>query len=611
MTRIIGSPQSKRRHWTVLGLFIAALTLSVFYISGAQAVHDEGLFELGPTSTACGTSPVGTGCTAATATNIVGDSAVAGPDWGDLFDASGNRITGALGTFGGLADAFIGDASSAGGATDPSTFSGFGTSNKNVDPISTADCTAPGNTYPGCTPWGWDPGNIPAKDDLTNVYAYEAVAPTTPGGSDTIQANDLILYAGAEREDASGDSHIDFEFFQNQVSTCTPVAPATSCSTFVGTRKNGDVILSMDFLQGGGLGSVTVRKWNGSDYVLEGTAAGVGCVTNDTICAFNNEVSIDGGPWPNLDNHGKVITNLDTNAFTEIGVDLTQLIGSSPCLSTFMAKTRSSGSFTSELKDFAGPTSFAPCKPSTLLSVDTTTKTIHSGDSVTLTFSEKNNGNEALSSPTVSANNGCTPSYSSGDANNNGKLDTTETWVFTCTISNVTANTTITAWGSGIGVLSGILVTGNPTCTASSTVICSADERTSTAITVIAPATFLLKKAQVNITYTYYEKNTGNDPLTAVSVHDDSCPTGGGDATPVLGADATHNVGDLNNDGKLDPGEIWKFQCTASSTEGVDYNVTNTATGHGTDSLNTAVPVAHESDSATVTVSHAAPNVFP
>ena len=63
----------------------------------------------------------------------------------------------------------------------------------------------------------------------------------------------------------------------------------------------------------------------------------------------------NGGPWPNYDNHGAEITTLPANAFTEVGVDLTNVLGSSLCISTFIGKTRSSGSgsFTSELKDYA------------------------------------------------------------------------------------------------------------------------------------------------------------------------------------------------------------------------------------------------------------------
>jgi hypothetical protein len=591
MTRVIGPPRSRRRRWTLLWCLVAAVGASMFFISGALAVHDENLFELGPTSTACNTSPPGSGCTASTATNILGDGSTAnGPDWADLFNASG-KIPGALSTFGGIADAFIADASSAGGASDPSTFSGFGTSNKNTDPVSTADCTAPGNSYPSCTPWGWASGNIPAKDDLTNVYAYETQATATQTLPDKVHANDLILYVGAEREDPSGDSHIDFEFFQNQVGLCT----TTGCSTFTGVREAGDVVLSMDFLKGGGLGSVTVRRWSGSDYLLEGTAAGVGCTTDDTICAFNNEVAIDGGPWQNFDNHGKEITNLDPNAFTEIGVDLTQLIGASPCLATFMGKTRSSGSFTSELKDFAGPVSFAPCVPHTTLTKTPSATKVENNAPVTYTYTEVNDGQDPINL-TSETDDKCSPVaatlkadgiHNIGDTNNNGILDVGETWTFTCTVAHLTATTTNTATFVGTDTLSGTSLT----------------ETAQATVTVIHPATTLLKQvsATVTPTYTYKETNTGDDDLSGVSVSDDKC------SSPTLVS------GDNNNDGKLNPGETWTFTCTGSAiTVDTDPDTTtiplsatsqNTATGHGTDSLTNPVPATGETDKTTVNVS--------
>ena len=98
--------------------------------------------------------------------------------------------------------------------------------------------------------------------------------------------------------------------------------------SFTGIRTDHDVIISMDFLQGGGLGSVTVRTWDGNEYVqgrrrrrrgllLESSPDAGGC----SICAFNNGDDIDGGPWPNYDSHGDPITLLEQNAFTEMGVD--------------------------------------------------------------------------------------------------------------------------------------------------------------------------------------------------------------------------------------------------------------------------------------------------
>lgn len=557
--RVLGPTGSRRRRrFLLVPTFVAAL-LALMFTAGAQAVHDDGFFELGPTPTA----------PEAGITNILGNATDPGPDWADIFDASGNVIS----LFGGHAAAFIADPSSAGGGTDPTTFSGFGTSNKNNDPISTADCAnrTPPLTGSNCSPWGWDSGNVPAKDDLTNVYAYEVINPAN---------NHLIVYGGIEREDPSGDSHVDLEFFQDQVAL-------GSGTSFTGVRTVNDVIIVMDFVRGGGIGSVKIFSWNGSEYVQAGVAGGEGCFPKpggaaDSICAFNNGASIDGGPWPNFDNHGAQITTLEKNAFTEIGVDLTELIGASPCLSTFMGKTRSSASFTAELKDFAGPHNFDLCQPSTSLSASASAATIHSGDSVTLTFSELNDGNENLLNPTVTTDSAsCNSTMTSSDPNNNGKLDIGETWTFTCTVTPA-GDLTVVAIGSAVGELSGDTVTypADP------------EERAEVSINVINPSTTLSKTAKVDITYTYRETNTGDDPLSAVSVSDDKC-------SPV-----SFSSGDANSNGKLDPGETWIFTCTTSSTDGADYDVTNTGTGHGTDSLGAAVPTAGETDKVRVRVDH-------
>src|SRR5438094_844254 len=212
-TRILGPTGSRRRkRFLFLPALLVVLT-ALLVIGSAQGLPTTPLstyFELGP----------GTATDEGGLTNILGNATDAGPDWANLFDASGNKVTsGSPATpvceqAPGKECAFIADPSSAGGALDPTTFSGFGTSNKNGDPISTTDCNTSisGNTYASCTPWGWDPGNIPAKDDLTNVYSYQVV-PTTGD-----RANHVLLYGGIEREDPSGDSHVDLEYFQSPVS---------------------------------------------------------------------------------------------------------------------------------------------------------------------------------------------------------------------------------------------------------------------------------------------------------------------------------------------------------------------------------------------------------
>ena len=317
----IGRPAAQA---IVVSMIMVGLTVAAMTGPGVTPDVHVGLFELGPTRAA----------------DILGDPAIPGPDWADIFDANGNVANMA----GGVAAAFMKDDLSPGGTVDRTTYSGAGGSNKNNDQISS---------------WHWDSGSVPAKDDMSNSYAW---ATTKVVGSQT----HLIVYAGFERIEESGDSHIDIEFFQDEVTLdeevpCDdPGNDLTPCG-FVGTRSAGDIVVSMDFLNGGGFGTMSIRKWSGSGYVQIGSRNGEGCNPADTICGFNNGGLIDGGPWPNYDRHGEEIIMLPRNAFTEFGIDVTAVVGGTPCLTTVMGKTRSSQSFTAELKDFSGPVAFPVC----------------------------------------------------------------------------------------------------------------------------------------------------------------------------------------------------------------------------------------------------------
>ena len=344
-----------RKIWPALAAIILLAGLLIGFPMTA-AVHDDNLFELGGVQAA----------------NILGDdNAANGPDWGfvagtsddGLFNAAG-QLAGPL-PAGGIDAKFIIDDTSQKGASDKTTFSGAGGSNKNNDPIFGAGDT-----------WHWDSGNVPAKDDLVNVYAYATVNPAN---------GHLVIYSGFERLDPSGDSHIDIEFLQDDIALdeappCNdPGSDPTPCS-FTGSTTNGrtagDLIVSMDFTTGGGIGEFSIREFTGTEYVLvEPALTTEGCDSGDTACAFNNGVSINGGPWPNIDKSGTVITNIPKNGFTEFGIDVTGLIGEGeevPCITTFMGKTRSSQSFTAELKDFAGPAGFNICSANISIAPDAT-----------------------------------------------------------------------------------------------------------------------------------------------------------------------------------------------------------------------------------------------
>ena len=292
------------------------LALAVMILLAAAtifAVHDDNLFELG-------TLPYNAG-----SGNIAGDGNPAnGPDWGDLFNSDGTfkDVIGVSGRpdykdYGGIGAEFVKDDLGSGGGTDQTIFSG----GKMSDPVSA---------------WTWGVGTVPKKDDLRNVYLYAVVNPVADPNDGK---NHLNLYAGLERVVANGDAHLSIELNQSAISPMPD-------HTFSGTRTAGDLMVSMDFSNGGTFGSLAVYKWNGAGFDVIQNLGAEGCNTADTVCAFNNGVPLTGIA-------GDAI---DVNGFTEIGVDVTSLIpngGALPCFSTVMFKTRSSGSLSSQLKDFA------------------------------------------------------------------------------------------------------------------------------------------------------------------------------------------------------------------------------------------------------------------
>ena len=305
----------------IVAAILAALALLVCLGIGwpipASAVHDDGEFELD------GNIP---------------DGAAAGPDWGSVFDSAGNVAD----LHGGLAAGFLMDDISPAGAVDHTVFTSGGTKN---------------NQQPSA--WNWGTQSVPAKDDLSNVYAFG-----------TVDSNGhLIIYAGLERLAPNGDSHIDIEFNRQIISLDEEPPCANEPCGFLGSKTAGDILVAMDFTKGGDFGTLRVFQWDGSQYVIVagGSMTGAGCNAADTICGLNNAgPSDDGGPWPNYDNHGNVIATLEKNAFTEFGIDLTGLLGATPCIGSFQAHTRTSQGnpedlSTAELKDFAAPEPLPLC----------------------------------------------------------------------------------------------------------------------------------------------------------------------------------------------------------------------------------------------------------
>jgi uncharacterized repeat protein (TIGR01451 family) len=234
-------------------------------------------------------------------------------------------------------------------------------------------------------------GNTPPKDDLSNVYALAHNAGSTHE-----------IFFGGERIVNNGDSHIDFEFLQSSLNIPNPCGPGT----MTGHRTQRDLLLSTDFTNGGTLGGVKLYSWscNGTapgqpgydaskDFTVCDPAANGNPGAGDpqyvelsnfaSIASFGvNTSDITCGGWVCRNASGAGTPTLLSNALMEGGIDLAAA-GFTGCFNTFLPHTRTSQSFTSVLKDFAGPISFSNCKSPTL----TTSQTVGSSTGANVTAS--------------------------------------------------------------------------------------------------------------------------------------------------------------------------------------------------------------------------------
>ena len=192
-------------------------------------------------------------------------------------------------------------------------------------------------------PWLFTDSKPQAKDDITHAYA---AAYTASNG-------DVILFAGLDRFDNSGDATAGFWFFHNAIGEGT-VTKGNGTGPFTGTHSDGDILLVSDFTIGGSVATVTVFKWVGDD--ATGSLVPVGSVPNTTFAIVNGSATPTGG-WSFTNKSGE--TSFAHGEFLEEGINLTGL-GLGGCFSSFLAETRSSQSATATLSDFVvGP--FKPC----------------------------------------------------------------------------------------------------------------------------------------------------------------------------------------------------------------------------------------------------------
>lgn len=182
---------------------------------------------------------------------------------------------------------------------------------------------------------------------------------------------------------------------------------------------------------------------------------------------------------------------------------------------------------------------------------------------VTYTYTLRNIGTVPMTNITMVGDT-CGPIVRvSGDTNGDSILQTSETWVHTCTttLAETHTNTVVaTGWANGISAVD----------VASATVVVGEPIVPPLIHVTKIPNPLALNAAGGAVTYTYTVTNPGTAPLSNVSITDDKCT---GLPGRVLG-----HPGDLNHNDLLESNESWSFTCRSNLTA----TTTNTATASGT-----------------------------
>ncbi len=182
-------------------------------------------------------------------------------------------------------------------------------------------------------------GSIPNnKSDLLTFSTYQE-----PG----IGSHPGFLHLAWSRvTDPSGTTLMDFEFNQSDVDCAT--GPNN-------VRTAGDLLIEYAIDQGGSRADLTARTWTGSAWGAPADldAPSVACGNNPCAAGTINTSAIPFGESDGLITAGQK----EARTFGEATIDLRLIFSGTSCRSfgSAMIKSRSSDSFTSQLKDFIRP----------------------------------------------------------------------------------------------------------------------------------------------------------------------------------------------------------------------------------------------------------------
>jgi hypothetical protein len=249
-----------------------------------------------------------------------------------------------------------------------------------------------GSNKNGMSPAAWnaETQSVPNKNDILDAYVHVRREGPTLTIADT-----LWMFGGLALEATNGNRYFDFELFQTDIfytratNSFTGYGPDGGHTSWKfdaagNVTQVGDIIFSADY-GSSTLSSIEARIWIDEadlavtpvafDWTYEiegdhmGSQFGYAGIIPKTADPFyfgtTNATTTWAGPFNLVRADNGVYTNFQTNQFMEFGVNLTvlglnpqTLLGVTTCgipFSKILIKTRSSTSFSAELKDFIGP----------------------------------------------------------------------------------------------------------------------------------------------------------------------------------------------------------------------------------------------------------------
>jgi hypothetical protein len=190
--------------------------------------------------------------------------------------------------------------------------------------------------------------NVTDKGDLVNTYAVAYV--NTDG--------DLILYFGAEKNDASGVNNIGVWFLQDENVNCAGGGTGPG-NPFVGDHVVGDILLVSEFSNGGNTATIAAYTWDPTNpaavnnlvpLATSGRCGDPGI--DDRLCAITNVGAQVNPAWKTWDKDSGSLDFVEGQQFYEGGINVSAF-ELDPCINKLLTNTRSSKETSATLYDYS------------------------------------------------------------------------------------------------------------------------------------------------------------------------------------------------------------------------------------------------------------------